>query len=259
MEQLAAQQRREMEAKTQEQITRAIQDHMSRSAASATPDLHQMFVTQGRQLHLLTRMMMKQIKTQDQSPSGQTSTGKRSPEETSTLTEGMDDGSDLSDAELLHTPEVRKRVDLKRTPQKSASTRTEATTPSPHHADPHMWTPDSVSTVYPDHPNHPVHIGGDGPSDNEHESDTVMTGPRFSPFHSSESGALEDDYITPTQLEDIYLQHDESNRVTDSSQQEADPRTESRADLHSPTQEDKTQPSQAKPVEEVDQDRKHEG
>ena len=272
LERLAAQQRQEMEAKMQEQITRAIQDHMNRSAAPVTPDLHRMFVNQGHQIQLLTRMMMTQMSPHDNPPRGQTSTGKRSAEETTT-TDGIDDGSDLSDTECLNTPEVWKRVDLKRTLQKPASTRTEATTPSPsspesplrhrvpQQLDPHCWTPDSVSMVYPDNPNHPLHIGGDGPSDNEHESDTIMTVPRFSPFHATQSGEFDDVNITPsTQLEDIYLQqHDDSNRVIDSSQQEADPRTESRVSPHSPMQEDKTQPFQAKPEEEVAQDCKHEG
>ena len=86
-----------------------------------------------------------------------------------------------------------------------------------------------------------------------------MTGPQFSPFHETKSGELEDDHITPTQLGDIYLQHDKSNRAIDSSQQEAAPRTESRVAQQSPMQEDKIQPSQAKPEEEVDHNRKHEG
>ena len=86
-----------------------------------------------------------------------------------------------------------------------------------------------------------------------------MIGPRFSPFHDTQTGEFADDRIKPSQLEDIYLQHDELNRVNDSSQQAADPRTESRAVPPSPMNEDETQPSQAKPEEEVDQDRKHAG
>ena len=175
---------------------------------------------------------MKQMSPQDQPPIAQVSTGKRSAEETK-MTEGLDEDLEYPEAEHLNTPEGRKRVDLKRTPQKSESSRTKATTPSsismespPFHrkfhqqVDPHSWTPDSVSTVYPDNPNHrPLHIGGDGPSNNEHESDTVMSGPRFSPFHDIQTGEFDDDHIKLTQIKDIYLQHEESNRVNDSSQQ----------------------------------------
>ena len=93
----------------QEQITSAIlQDHINRSAAPVTPDLHQVFVNQGCQIQLLTRMMMKQMSPQDQQlPSAQVSTGKRSAEETK-MTDGLDEESKFSDAEHLNTPEVRK-------------------------------------------------------------------------------------------------------------------------------------------------------
>ena len=66
---------------------------------------------------------------QDQPPIAQVTTGKRSAEETKT-TDGSDEELDYSEAKHSNTPEVRKRVDLKRTPQKSESSRTEATTPS---------------------------------------------------------------------------------------------------------------------------------
>ena len=129
MKKLAAQQRSELEAKMQDQITRAIQDHMNRSPAPVTPDLHQMFVDQGRQIQLLTRMMMKQMSPPAPPPVAQVSTGKRSAEATK-MTEGVDEEFEYPEEEHLNTPESRKRVDLKRTPQKSESSRTEATTPS---------------------------------------------------------------------------------------------------------------------------------
>jgi hypothetical protein len=61
----------------------------------------------------------------------------------------------------------------------------------------------------------------------------------------------EDARITPTQLEDIYMQHDASLRVNDSSQLKVDPRTETGEAPRSPTPEDKNQHSQATPAAKV--------
>ena len=270
MEQKAEQQKRELEQAMQEQIARAIQSHLNRPPPPLPDDLHQMFVNQGRQIQLLTRMMMQQSLQRDQSSPAATSTGKRTAAERNT-TVGVADEEAIVGMTILHSPEVRKRADLKMTPQKS-SIGQEVLSPSPPSTQmtpprqtrvpqtpPKPWTPDSVSTVYPDNPNHPLHIGGDGPSDNEHDSDTVMSGPRFSPYHETQTGVLDDDPITPTQLEDIYLQHAVNHGVDDSSNNRVDPCTEPGEVPRSPTSGDKSQLPQAKPEEEVTVHSQNEG
>ena len=262
LEQKAEQQKRELEQTMQDQIAKAIQSHMNRAPAPLPEDLHQMFLNQGRQIQLLTRMMMQQSLHRDQSQSTTTSTGKRTTGERNT-TEGGSEEEVIVDTTPLRSSEGRKRADLKRTPQKHSSSRdvlspsplsTQMTPPryiSEPQTPPKQWTPDSVSTVYPDNPNHPLHVGGDGPSDNEHEGDTVMSGPRFSPYHETHTGELDDDPLTPTQLEDIYLQHEANHGVDDSSHHRVDPCIESGDVPRSPTPEDKSQLPQAKPEEEV--------
>jgi hypothetical protein len=210
---------------------------------------------------------MKQWTHQDTPPSAQSSTGKRTADGINTA-----DDNDVEDASLVMTespnsPELRKRADLKITPKKNAPTRfdeedSQASSPiatplsrqSPgvYTQSPRPWTPDSVSTVYPDNPSHPLHMEGEEPSDTEHEDDTPMSSPIFSPYRKSQSGEFEEDDITPTQLEDIYMQHDQSSRVTDSSQLPVDPRTETGEVPRGPKPGDKSQPPQAKPVEEDD-------
>jgi hypothetical protein len=270
LEQKAEIQRRELEQTMQEQIARAIQSHLNRTPTILNDELQQMFVNQGRQIQMLTRLMMQQSLNRDQVSPATTSTGKRTAEERNT-TDGEANEDVIVDMTLLHTPEGRKRADLRRTPQKrgiskdapSPSSLSMQSSPSRNNIDQPMsqkpWTPDSVSTVYPDNPKHPLHYGGDGPSDNEHESDTIMSGPRFSPYHETQTGALDDDPITPTQLEDIYRQHDGSQGVDDSSQNRVDPCTESGEVPRSPKAGDKSQPPQAKPEEVVTFESENEG
>jgi hypothetical protein len=219
--------------------------------------------------------MMKQWTHQDTPPSAQASTGKRTADGINTVDDHDVEDASLAMTESPNSPELRKRADPKTTQKKKAPTRHYDEDPQPsspiatpisspsqgaYTQSPRPWTPDSVSTVYPDNPRHPLHTAGEEPSDNEHEDDTPMPSPRFSPYRKSQSGEFEEDDITPTQLEDIYRQHDnESSRVTDSSQLSVDPRTETGEVPQSPTPGDKPQPTQAKPVEEVDHQGKNEG
>jgi hypothetical protein len=209
---------------------------------------------------------MQQISNPDQDSRSATGpTGKRNAAGL-TARDNDDEETDTTETTVPSSPEVRKRADLKGTPNKPAPITTDDTHSAPstpsatsyspvstsaQTQSPNPWTPDSVSTMYPDHPNHPLHLGGDGPSDNEHETDTLMSSPRFSPYHKTQTGEFEDDDITPTQLEDIYMQHDDSNRVSDSHQPPVDPRTETGEAPRSPTTEDKNQPSQATPAAKV--------
>ena len=85
-----------------------------------------------------------------------------------------------------------------------------------------------------------------------------MSSPRFSPYRQAQSGEFEEEDLTPTQLKDIYMQHDESPRVTDSYQPEVDPRIETGDVPRGPEPGDETQHTQAKPVEEVDPNSKNE-
>ena len=263
LERRAELQKRELEQTMQDQIARAIQSHMHRVPAPIPDDLHQMFLNQGRQIQLLTRMMLQQSLNRDPpSTTATTSTGKRTADERNT-TDGSVDEEVIVDTTLVHSPAGRKRADLRRTPQK-LSVGQDAPSPSPlstqstppryksaQQTPPKQWTPDSVSTVYPDNPNHPLHFGGDGSSDDEHESDTVMSGPKFSPYHETQTGEFDEDQITPTQLEDIYLQHEDNNGVDDSSNNRVDPCTESGEVPRSPKVGDMAQLPQAKPEEEV--------
>ena len=141
-----------------------------------------MFVNQGRQIQLLTRMMMNQSLHRDQSMTFPLSTGKRTADERNTTANSPDDEV-IVDMVPQHSPEGRKRADLKRTPQKPRpcqdvpplSPLSQVTPPrnKSHQTTPQQWTPGSVSTVYPDNPNHPLHLGGDGPSDIEHSLHTT--------------------------------------------------------------------------------------
>ena len=273
LEKKAEEQRREMEVSMQEQILKAIQDHMTRSPAPPSPDIHQMFANQGRQIQLLTRLMMKQWSHQDNSPSSNSTTGKRTADGINTgVNEAEEDFEDMVDVE--NSPDLRKRADLKTTPKKkqpiripdaNSTSTSQGNTPSSYHSpgaytQPSLpWTPDSVDTEYPDNPNHPLHVGGDEPSDNEHENDTFMASPRFSPYRNTQSDEFEEEDITPSQLEDIYLQHEESTRVTDSPQLSVDPRTETGDVPRGPKTGDTPQPPQAKPVEEVEPHSQNEG
>ena len=120
LEQKAEQQKRELERTMKDQITRAIQSHMNRAPAPLPEDLHQMFVNQGRQIQLLTRMMMQQSLHRDQFHSTTTSTGKRTTGERNTTERGSDEEV-IVDMTPLRSSEGRKRADLKRTPQKRSS------------------------------------------------------------------------------------------------------------------------------------------
>ena len=227
-----------------------------------------MFVNQGRQIQLLTRMMMNQSLHRDQSINVLTSTGKRTADERN-ITENSADEEVIVAMVPQHSPEGRKRADLKRTPQKPSpcqdvpplSPLSQVTPPrhKPHQTPPKQWTPDSVSTVYPDNPNHPLHLRGDGPSDNKHEIDTLMSSPRFSPYRATQTGEMEEGLITPTQLEDIYLPHEARHGVNDSTENQVDPCAEPGDVPRSPTPGDKSQPSQARPEEEVNLEGKNEG
>jgi hypothetical protein len=185
--------------------------------------------------------MMKQWSHQDNSLNANATTGKRSADGINTGVNDVEDAcAEIPD--IGNSPVLRKRADLKSTPSKQPLTRIsdassvpipQDATPVSHQSpgaytqSPRPWTPDSVDTVYPDNPNHSLHNGSDEPSDNEHENDTLMPSPKVSPcYRKNQSDKFEDDDITPTQLEDIYMQHDESIRVTDSSYVPVDPRTE---------------------------------
>jgi hypothetical protein len=268
MEQKAEQQKRDLERIMQDQIAKAIQSHMNRVPAPLPDDLHQMFLNQGRQIQFLTRMMMQQSFNRDTSSAATTSTGKRTADERNT-TEDCADDEVIVDMSILNSPEGRKRADLKRTPQKSSTGQDEFCPPplsqatptryKPPQTPPKQWTPDSVSTVYPDNPNHPLHLGGDGPSDNEHEHDTPMSSPRFSPYQATQQGVMEEDLITPTQLEDIYLQHEERHGVNDSTENQVDPCKETGDVPRSPIPGDKSRPSQARTEEGVNLESQNEG
>ena len=67
---------------------------------------------------------------------------------------------------------------------------------------------------------------------------------------------MDEDLIPPTQLEDIYLQHDARHGVNDSTENKVDPCTEPGEVPRSPTPGDKSQPSQARPEEEVNLEEK---
>ena len=199
----------------------------------------------------------------DQSPNTSSPTGKRPVDERKS-DDGNADAEAIVDKVPTHSPEVRKCVDLKRNPQKPSFVQdVQFPSPLPMQLNPLLykpWTPDTVSTVYPDNPHHPLHFECDGPSDNEHEGDTVMSGPSFSPYYASQTDEMElEDRITPTQLEDIYIQHDASLRVNDSSQLKVDPRAETREAPQSPKTGDKPLPTQATPVEEIDPNCQKEG
>jgi hypothetical protein len=186
------------------------------------------------------------------------------PVDEQTTDDGNVDEETIVDKVPTQGLEDRKRGDVPRTSQKHSYVQeVQFPSPLPMRSNPSQykpWTPDSVSTVYPDNPHHPLHFECDGPSDNEHEGDTVMSGPSFSPYYESQTDAMEeDDGISPTQLEDIYMQHDDSLRVNDSSQLKVDPRTETGEAPRSPKTGDKALPTQAKPVEEVDPNGKNEG
>ena len=88
-------------------------------------------------------------------------------------------------------------------PESELSSSIAADTPDRRH--PSTWvshhrTPETKSTVYgfKEH--------GDNTSDRQHEEDTA-TGPPFTPYETNQ-GIMDDASITPTQLEDIYAQHD---------------------------------------------------
>ena len=85
-----------------------------------------------------------------------------------------------------------------------------------------------------------------------------MQEPHFSPYQASIPGELDETHLTPTQLEDIYQQHEDAAMTCDSLK-EVDPRTETGEAPRSPKTGDKPLPTQAKPVEEVDPNGKNEG
>ena len=189
----------------------------------------------------------------EQLPNTSSQTEKRPVDERKTIVENEDEEV-IVDKVPKHSPEATNLGDLPRTPQKpSVIQDVQFPSPVPRQANTFeykTWTPDSVSTVYPDNPRHPLHFGSDGPSDNEHEGDIVMTCPSFSPYYASQTDNMDDeDSLTPTQLEDIYMQHDASLRVNDSSQLKVDPRTETGEAPRSPKTGDQPLPTQATPSE----------
>jgi hypothetical protein len=118
LEKQAEAQKREMEKSMQEQIMKAIQDHMNRFPPPPPPDFHQMFVNQGRQIQLLTRLMMKQLSHQDTSPCASASTGKRTADGINAADDDVEN-SFCEMSEPLDSPDLRKRADLKSTKKTS--------------------------------------------------------------------------------------------------------------------------------------------
>jgi hypothetical protein len=101
-----------MEQSMQDQIVKAIQDHMSRSTPHQMPEFQQMVANQGRQIQLLTRLMMKQISYQDPTPMNETGpTGKRSAEGL-TATDNEDEETYTTETTAPSSSEVRKRADI---------------------------------------------------------------------------------------------------------------------------------------------------
>ena len=86
-------------------------------------------------------------------------------------------------------------------------------------------------------------------------SDTA-TGPRFTPYET-QPGIMDDASITPTQLEDIYAQHDTMQVNTSFISEQDDPHEELSLSSTGPSM-DKLESPQAQPEVEVHQESKHE-
>jgi hypothetical protein len=115
--------------------------------------------------------------------------------------------------------------------------------------------PESFATIYPDHPNHPLHLGAmNRETTTTRQADVSMPGPRFSPYHASQTKAFDESNFMPTQLEDISKQHDDvDHRVIDSPKHQiVDPHTAEMSMSTPGTSEgNKPQSSQATPIETV--------
>jgi flagellar biosynthesis GTPase FlhF len=128
-------QRRELEKSMQDQIAKAIQDHITRSTIPQLPEFQQMVANQGCQIQLLTRLMMQQMLNPDQASRSATGpTGKRNAAGL-TATDKDDEETDTTETTVPSSPEVRKRADLKGTPKKPAPITTD------HEVDVSMTSP----------------------------------------------------------------------------------------------------------------------
>jgi hypothetical protein len=282
----ARSEREELEQSLNEKIAAAIRANNATNppAAPAPPppppsepsaEITRMFANQERQIQMLSDLIKAMAPHALLSPTEERNQAKRPVEE-------VDLTADHHNFEHLRDPPIhvsktankkndaeRKRRDIRGTPQKKPPTSTLytsndmmspasalsssiANTPDRRH--PSTWisyhrTPETKSTVYG------MEETGDDPSDHQHEDDTD-TCPPFTPYENA-PGIMEDTSITPTQLEDIYAQHEPAENDPSTIENDDIP-TEMDTSSTGPMPKDKLDPLPAKPVEEIPTPHHHE-